>query len=977
MNFHTAHTRLMATLASALLALLVSQVSAQTRPSVYRYPTSGPSVDPRSSVGEGDKLTDAVLDSKAIRGLYSWPARAWMESLHYAGRPSAKLYAYGIFEAPEIASSFVAGGPAGVGAKVTKDAIFEVAAEYIDHPEKVTEGLADAMMKRGLEAYRRNYDRYKDWKSGEGMSARERDQFVQDFRELNYYALGKELWGDVQQYKHKAGKYQSTAADTEKLKSILKDQLAELAKVSEAWDVVTTAERVKEVVDAAKSGLADYPPYAEHLERVERIESTDGFELPFAYAKPPGDDASALTNREPDPVFQTPPPRPRIEQVYRAIELGNAEEVWSHVYYKTADINGGSRHIPWLHYALQAEAAEREKRLRDRIEKEFSMHLPTPEEQWEQIRSGSSSQPARRGPSKAQVLTRFGCKDRAELIRKLYNLTKSKSFAAMIAMLIKNGADVNKVTDNRTPLGLAVERYNLDAIHLLVEAGADVRLSHRGDTVLELAARSGDLNLVQYLLSKGARPDRQAFLEAVRQGNHKLASLLLTNLGGVNFRDQFDEYAPLHHAIKNNDLRMFVFLLSAGADPLLATKRNGTAFEYALSLGRLLLARNMLTEKTKSLLAGAVGEGLLLKAVERGDLACLRFLLDNGAHGDMASLLRAAHLNGSRTVLDAVLKQCQDPSQFVIRPAATFDRHSANITGIDCSPVADLVVSADWRGNVLVWEWDTRRVLGTQKFERIEKRVRLSSGRWTTIEEFGWETFAAFVPDGSRIVMGASSQLYSWNWRDNTRLELARYVEGKDPVSCIAVASDGQSVLVTKWDSTFELRSSSASRLVRAFSGHAKDVIAGAISPDGDMIVSGACDNSVRVWEASSGKALQVLQGHGDRVTGVAFAPDGRMFASCSWDKTIRLWDRSGLRLVRSPVGHTGGVNAIAFSPDGKYIASAGADGIVRVWTVATGDQVKCFIGHAGGVGVVAFSRTGNDIISSSGTSVYVWRLSR
>ena len=205
-----------------------------------------------------------------------------MESLYYAGRPSAKVYAYGIFEGPELGASFLAGGPGGVGAKVTKDAIFEVAKEYIDHPEKVTEGLANAMMKKGLEAYRRNYSRYKQWKSGDGMSMRERDAFVQDFRKVNYYALGKELWGDVQLYKHKQGKYKSTDADVQKLKSLLRSQLAELAQASEAWDVVTTATRVRDVVNEATSGLADYPPYGDHLERLSGLEDENDFELPHA-----------------------------------------------------------------------------------------------------------------------------------------------------------------------------------------------------------------------------------------------------------------------------------------------------------------------------------------------------------------------------------------------------------------------------------------------------------------------------------------------------------------------------------------------------------------------------------------------------------------------------------------------------------------------------------------------------------------------
>ena len=224
-------------------------------------------------------ISDESLNNQAIRALYSFPARAWLESVYYVGRPSAKIWAYAAFEGPEMTAAVMSGT---AGNKITKDLLFEAAQDYIESPEKVSEEMADAMMKRGIEGYRRNYARYKQWKKAGELSATERENFVTDNKETNYLSMGKELWTDVQLYKHKEGKYANAVDNANKGGKLLLGELSRLADMSESWDVATTIARLADVVAKAKSNLESYPPYNDHLERVVQLKQKSGIELPFA-----------------------------------------------------------------------------------------------------------------------------------------------------------------------------------------------------------------------------------------------------------------------------------------------------------------------------------------------------------------------------------------------------------------------------------------------------------------------------------------------------------------------------------------------------------------------------------------------------------------------------------------------------------------------------------------------------------------------
>lgn len=222
-----------------------------------------------------EPISDEVLDSKPIRALYSLPAKVWVESVGILGRPASEVWAYLAFESTGAAASIFSGT---FGVKVSKDALFKVAENYVSSsPKDICKELASSMMDVGLKAYRRNYPRYKAWKKSGKMSQGERVVFMKDNYTANYLGSGKNLWADVMNYRYKKGKYSSSDAYK---KSLLK----EIASLNDsASTTIEVFDKLKVIIGRARSkSLADYPPYVDHLERIQAFEKSMGIESSFA-----------------------------------------------------------------------------------------------------------------------------------------------------------------------------------------------------------------------------------------------------------------------------------------------------------------------------------------------------------------------------------------------------------------------------------------------------------------------------------------------------------------------------------------------------------------------------------------------------------------------------------------------------------------------------------------------------------------------
>ncbi|MBL7152763.1 MAG: ankyrin repeat domain-containing protein [Phycisphaerae bacterium] len=78
---------------------------------------------------------------------------------------------------------------------------------------------------------------------------------------------------------------------------------------------------------------------------------------------------------------------------------------------------------------------------------------------------------------------------------------------SMLQVLLDAGADVNMLDGNNTsPLCVAIERADVNAVELLIEKGADVNLSDgRGSTPLDCAENAQSQEIISLLVQKGAK----------------------------------------------------------------------------------------------------------------------------------------------------------------------------------------------------------------------------------------------------------------------------------------------------------------------------------------------------------------------------------------------------------------------------------------------------------------------------------------
>lgn len=284
------------------------------------------------------------------------------------------------------------------------------------------------------------------------------------------------------------------------------------------------------------------------------------------------------------------------------------------------------------------------------------------------------------------------------------------------------------------------------------------------------------------------------------------------------------------------------------------------------------------------------------------------------AQGPVATLERTINLNA--------VGQTAAPTT-PVTPTSP-DQLAANLTRFALNPQGRFLVSGSTTGTLLVWDLQTRSVVG-----RLEgHRARVNA--------------LAYSRDGTRLVSGdVNGNLRLWNMGTRRQVGLVSIGEGVEVLS-LAFSPNGQRIAVGSEDNSVRVVNAANMTVLGRMTGHSDFVRGVAFSPNGAQIASGSDDETVRLWDANRRTLIATLRGHGDYVRSVAFSPDGRTLASASDDETVKLWSLA----TRREVGRLRGelfVDSLSFSPDGRYLAAAEADGdaAARIWSVSTRQVVR------------------------------------
>ena len=199
-------------------------------------------------------------------------------------------------------------------------------------------------------------------------------------------------------------------------------------------------------------------------------------------------------------------------------------------------------------------------------------------------------------------------------------------------------------------------------------------------------------------------------------------------------------------------------------------------------------------------------------------------------------------------------------------------------------------------------------------------------------------TWAAFSPDGKRVVTAADSANIERGrfanppsisvWDAATGAKLLTLKEGGADRPYAEFSPDGRRLLTVSHNQVYVWDAATGDKrgtLKGPWSSFAR------FGPDGRWVIAVSPYEGPRLWEVETDRAIP-LKGHQLVVNAAAFSPDGRLVATASDDETARVWEMATGREMYMLTGHEGPVRAVAFSPDGRRLATASTDGTARVW---------------------------------------------
>ena len=140
-------------------------------------------------------------------------------------------------------------------------------------------------------------------------------------------------------------------------------------------------------------------------------------------------------------------------------------------------------------------------------------------------------------------------------------------------------------------------------------------------------------------------------------------------------------------------------------------------------------------------------------------------------------------------------------------------------------------------------------------------------------------------------------------WLIGTRKALSTKAEGSTVskhyafVTAASYTADGRRLILAVHVNIYICDAESLRRTEPPLGGHTEPVTCIAVARQGDIFASGSEDMTIRIWSVSSLQTLCVLEGHTQPITSIAFSPDGGRLTSGScprgWESTegeVAVW---------------------------------------------------------------------------------------
>lgn len=240
-------------------------------------------------------------------------------------------------------------------------------------------------------------------------------------------------------------------------------------------------------------------------------------------------------------------------------------------------------------------------------------------------------------------------------------------------------------------------------------------------------------------------------------------------------------------------------------------------------------------------------------------------------------------------------------------------------------PTLPLLATVDFYGEVVVYEYDTGRVLWRREMG-FGPGISVDfspCGRWLAAGGYSWE--------GRLMTLGADGLPTSVDALD---------AGGRGVLKCVAFAGPDR-LLVASGDGALVVHERGASGrfvVARSIRGAPPMELSNGVaaSPDGRVAYVVSRDQTLRAFDLETGAALGVGVAHVRGAKVVHVSPDGRWIATGAYDRTVLLWSAAELGVCLPPIRlANSGVCGVRFGHGRLFTCSF--DGVVSAVDPADG----------------------------------------